>query len=173
METILIWSRSILSTTPSRWLSLAEAVAGELLSRPPAEKEWSALECLEHLIETERSVFPIRIQAILEKRDFPTFLPNEQGTKKGTTPTPGERAQEFAQLRKQSLAILEKVTHKDLQSQALHQELGMVSMSELLHEWSGHDLMHTVQAERALMQPFIDGCGPWRSYFVDHVVKPK
>jgi len=28
--------------------------------------------------------------------------------------------------------------------------------------------MHTVQAERALMQPFIEGCGPWRPYFRDH-----
>jgi hypothetical protein len=25
--------------------------------------------------------------------------------------------------------------------------------------------MHTVQAERALMQPFMLNCGPWRSFF--------
>jgi len=30
---------------------------------------------------------------------------------------------------------------------------------------SAHDLMHTVQAERAMMQPFIAGSGPWRPYF--------
>jgi hypothetical protein len=30
--------------------------------------------------------------------------------------------------------------------------------------------MHTVQAERAMMQPFIRGCGPWLKYFVDHLV---
>jgi hypothetical protein len=28
--------------------------------------------------------------------------------------------------------------------------------------------MHTVQAERALMQPFVHGTGPWRPYFHDH-----
>jgi hypothetical protein len=33
---------------------------------------------------------------------------------------------------------------------------------------AGHDLMHTVQAERALMQPFIAGCGPWQPYCADH-----
>jgi hypothetical protein len=40
----------------------------------------------------------------------------------------------------------------------------------LLHEWGGHDLMHLVQAEQALMQPFIDGdgCGPWEVYFTQH-----
>ena len=40
------------------------------------------------------------------------------------------------------------------------------------NEWSGHDLMHTVQGERAILQPFIDGCGPWRKYFSDHIVPP-
>ena len=44
-------------------------------------------------------------------------------------------------------------------------------MDELLNEWAAHDLMHTVQAERALMQPFIQGCGPWQHYFQDHVVR--
>ncbi|MBA2285220.1 MAG: hypothetical protein H0W02_07045 [Ktedonobacteraceae bacterium] len=43
-----------------------------------------------------------------------------------------------------------------------------MTLGELLHEWAAHDLMHTVQAERALMQPFILACGPWRSYLSDH-----
>jgi len=66
--------------------------------------------------------------------------------------------------------VLKKITVVDLSRQARHQELGIVTMHELLHEWAGHDLMHTVQAERALMQPFIQGCGPWQSYFSDHFV---
>jgi len=52
---------------------------------------------------------------------------------------------------------------------ARHQELGPVTLEQLLHEWAAHDLMHTVQAERALMRPFIEGCGPWRPYFADHI----
>ena len=35
----------------------------------------------------------------------------------------------------------------------------------MIHQWAGHDLMHTVQGERALLQPFIEGCGPWKRYF--------
>jgi hypothetical protein len=60
---------------------------------------------------------------------------------------------------------------ESLARQARHQELGPVTMSELLHEWAAHDLMHTVRAERALMQPFIQGCEPWRSYFMDHIAE--
>jgi len=37
-----------------------------------------------------------------------------------------------------------------------------------VNEWAAHDLMHTVQAERALMQPFLAKSGPWRPYFADH-----
>ena len=40
----------------------------------------------------------------------------------------------------------------------------------LPNEWAAHDLMHTVQAERALLQPLIGGSGPWRLYFKDHDV---
>jgi len=43
----------------------------------------------------------------------------------------------------------------------------------MLNEWAAHDLMHTVQAERALMQPFIPGSGAWRVYFREHDVDLK
>ena len=42
-------------------------------------------------------------------------------------------------------------------------ELGVVSLRELLNEWAAHDMMHIVQAERAIMQPFIAASGPWRA----------
>jgi hypothetical protein len=43
----------------------------------------------------------------------------------------------------------------------------------MLHQWVGHDLGHIVQAERALMQPFIAGSGPWRGFFEDDDVEAK
>ena len=58
----------------------------------------------------------------------------------------------------------------DLSCTARHSDLGIVTLEELLHEWAAHDLMHTVQAERAILQPLILGSGPWRSYFKDHDV---
>ena len=33
-----------------------------------------------------------------------------------------------------------------------------------------HDLMHVVQAERAVMPAFVPGSGPWRPFFADHDV---
>lgn len=161
--------RTILLTTTARWLSLIESVPIELLTRTPAPGEWSAMNCLCHVLDTERWVFPARMQALLSGKNFVAFDPDTQGTHY-TTQRPEQLAEEFANLRKDSLIELKGVTLQDLTRSARHSELGPVTLGELLHEWAAHDLMHTVQAERAIMQPFILGSGPWRPYFQDHDV---
>jgi hypothetical protein len=49
----------------------------------------------------------------------------------------------------------------------------VISLRDLLNEWAAHELMHIVQAERAIMQAFIPGTGPWRGYFVNHDVEAR
>jgi uncharacterized damage-inducible protein DinB len=171
MEDILKRMYEILSAMPGRWIALAETLPDELLARPPAPNEWSAKDCLLHLIENERKVFPVRVQAFLDGQDFPAFDPDQEGTIPDPTQTARDYARQIEQLRAGSLALLKQVTPEDLPRRARHAELGMVSLEEMLHEWAGHDLMHTVQAERALMQPFILGCGAWQSYFSDQFVR--
>jgi uncharacterized damage-inducible protein DinB len=169
MENILTWATTVLETTPARWIELAAKLPVELLTRPPIAGEWSMLDCLQHLIDTERWVFPVRIEALLAGRDFPAFDPDSQGTKVKGALSPAALAEEFARLRTNNLSLLRTVTSADLERQARHQELGPVTMRQMLHHWAGHDLMHTVQAEQALLQPFIQGCGPWQPYFSDHL----
>lgn len=168
METPIPWVRSILRTTPQRWMSLADSLPHDLLLRAPAPGEWSALDCLRHLVDTERFVFPARIMHLLRGEEFPAFDPDREGTKPVGASAPVELAAEFSRLRKESLVLLDSVESADMGRQARHQELGIVTMEELINEWAGHDLMHTVQAERAVLQPFIEGCGPWKPYFADH-----
>src|SRR5258705_13620637 len=104
---------------------------------------------------------------------FPAFDPDSQGVKSERTLSPNDLVAEFVRMRTESLNILGQVTPPDLDRTGQHPELGPVTLSELIHNWGGHDLMHTVQAERALMQPFINGNGPWRSYYTDHIAKGK
>jgi hypothetical protein len=173
MDDILTTTRTVLATTPRRWIILADMLPAGLLNETPAPREWCAVECLQHIVDTERWVFPARVRALLAGQDFPAFDPDSQGSKTDATQSPSQLARDFATLRAESLILLAQVRDEDLPRQARHQELGMVTLSQLLHEWVAHDLNHTVQAERALMQPFIQGCGPWQSYFADHVIKPK
>ena len=169
MDDLFVSARAVLAATPPRWESLARGLPAELLARPAAPGQWSALNCLQHVTDTERYVFPARVRAFLAGRNFDAFDPDSQGSVAQTGRPPAELAAEFAALRAESLRLFDSLTPADLPRTAVHAELGPVTLSHLLHEWAGHDLMHTVQAERALMQPFIDGCGPWLSYFADHV----
>lgn len=158
----------MLATSAARWQLMAETIPVELLTRTPAPGEWSALECLQHVIDTEQLVFPVRLQYFLTGQNIPDFNPRSQGRKPGLIPVPALLASEFAALRNVSLKLLAEVTPADLSRTALHSELGKVTLAEMMCEWAGHDLMHIVQAERAIMQCFIAGSGPWRRYFSDH-----
>jgi uncharacterized damage-inducible protein DinB len=168
MIDVLDMVKAVLASTATRWLNLTEALPVDLLNRQPAAGEWSATECLIHLLDTEH-IFPARVQALLTGQAIPAFDPDTQGTKNASS-SPEKLAAEFASLRQTSLAVLARVAPQDFDCTAEHSELGTVTLGQLLHEWAAHDLNHTIQAERAIMQPFIQGSGPWRSYFQDHEV---
>jgi hypothetical protein len=165
MQNPLPHSLAILASTPNRWLEITRHVSPELLAQAPKPGEWSAVECLQHLIDTERWVFPLRVRAFLAGQDFPAFNPDAQGSQGSIAPAPLELSEEFNRLRKTNLELLATLSAEDLVRSARHAELGPVTLSELLHEWTAHDLDHTIQAERALIQPFVQGCGPWQVYF--------
>jgi hypothetical protein len=169
-ESLITTVHAVLQTTPARWQSLVAALPLERLDASPKAGEWSALSCLRHLVEAEADVFPVRVRRILAGEDFDRFDPDAAGAQ-DVTSTPEELIARFTTLRQASLELLATLTESDLARTARHQELGIVTLSELLHEWAGHDLMHTVQAEEALLQPFIAGAGPWRGYFVDHIAE--
>ena len=169
MTDVLAMVKAVLATTATRWTTMTGILPDDLLNRQPAEGAWSATECLIHLLDTERHVFPARVEALLAGQAIPAFDPDTQGTKNAGD-APVFLASEFASLRQASLVVLERVTPEDFNRSAEHSELGIVTLGQLLHEWAAHDLNHTMQAEQSIMQPFIQGSGPWRFYFQDHEV---
>ncbi len=169
MNELLPSVRAVLETTASRWVNLAARLPPELLCRQPAPGEWSAVQCLRHLNDAERDVFPVRVRAFLSGDNLTPYDPVAQGSPDAGE-TPLALVEEFSRMRQESLELLAQVQPADLNRGVIHQEYGQVSLAELLHEWAAHDLMHTVQAEQALMQPFVAGSGPWRSTFAVHDV---
>jgi len=161
---------NMLTITPARWNELTGRLPEVLLRRSPAPGEWSALECLQHIIDVER-VFQSRLKAFLDGLEsFPAFNPDAEDAPEAATRSPGDVAAEFAELRAVSLEAIGKLQPNDLGRTSSHAELGKVTLEEMLNEWPAHDLNHTVQAERALMQPYIQGCGPWQVFFKDHTI---
>lgn len=169
MDTLLNRVLSILATTPDRWQQLTRVVPADLLAEAPAPGEWSAVECLQHILDTER-VFQFRLAAFAEGRDFPAFNPDEEGNQSANI-RPADLAADLDTRRAESLRLIEKLTPADYERTARHAELGPVNLGMMLNEWAVHDLNHTVQAERALMQPFLRECGPWLKYFTSQIIE--
>lgn len=160
---------SVLSTTPDRWERLTASLPQELLIRKPGSGEWSALDCLQHLVDTENGVFPVRVRHFLHGEDLTSFNPDAEGSSPGEI-QPLELARNFSRLRSANLQLLRELKIGDLNRSVRHEELGPVTLGQMLNEWAAHDLNHTVQAERALMQPFILESGPWQPTFADHFI---
>ncbi|GCE28311.1 hypothetical protein KDA_37950 [Dictyobacter alpinus] len=167
MHTSLVKVQAILSTTPERWQKLVSTLPTELLTRAPAAGEWSALNCLQHLVDAERMLFPVRCRALLVGQNFSDFDPQQQHAET-VSQTPEQLAATFARDRQESLVLLRDIKDDDLERSTQHPNFGTVHLGELLHTWAAHDLNHTIQAERALMQPFMQASGPWRTFFRDH-----
>ncbi len=160
---------AVLSTTLERWQRLVSTLPIDLLSRPPADGEWSAFNCLQHLLVAERFNFPVRYRSFIAEQDFVAFDPNQKHPDIESL-APEQLVAVFAQARQESLVLLQNVKDSDLERTVQHPQFGIVTLAQMLQTWAAHDLMHTVQAERALMQPFMLSCGPWRVFFRDHEV---
>jgi hypothetical protein len=162
---------TLLRYGPDRWEPLIASTPAHLLTREPEPGEWTALGCLQHLIDVE-VVFLARAKSILAGENFAAFDPDADGNAAAVASDPMTLFGTFRSLRAVSFETIEAIQPADLTRTAVHAELGTVTLQELLSEWAGHDLMHAVQAERAIMQPFIVQTGPWRFYFADHDVSP-
>src|SRR5579859_2741418 len=112
IDNVLGWTRGVLTGTPVRWLELTKTLPEELLKQPPAVGEWSAVECLQHIVDTE-GVFASRFKHFMAGEDFPAFNPDKQGTKAGAK-SPAELAAEFDRLRTENLALYAQITAADL-----------------------------------------------------------
>ena len=171
MSDLISRTIAVLRIDGERWHALATGLDRELLVRPPAPGEWSALQCLGHATDTEAAVFAARVRVLQAgQAAFASFDPDAESTPITADTDPVVLVTRHSALRAESLALLATVAETDLDRTARHAALGPVTMRELLNEWSAHDLMHVVQAERAVMQAFIPNAGPWRPYFADHDV---
>src|SRR6266481_6159828 len=128
LNNLLEYVLAVLSTTPERWQRLVSTFPIDLLTRPPVAGEWSALHCLQHLLDAERLNFPVRFHAFLAGQDFVDFDPNEPHA--GTESlTPEQLAAAFARARQESLVLFKQVTDDDLGRTKQHPKLGTVTLA--------------------------------------------
>jgi hypothetical protein len=118
----------------------------------PAPGEWSANECVGHLIEAERRGFAGRIRQILaaDRPDIPPDLeawdpPAVAEARQDHLRPAAELGAEFYSSRREGVALVRGLSGDDLARVGIHPDVGELRVDELLGEWVHHDRNHVRQ----------------------------
>jgi hypothetical protein len=118
----------------------------------PEPGEWSASECVGHLIEAERRGFAGRIRRIVADAAPGRPVPLEgwdppavAAARRDHLRAGAELAGEFDALRVEGVELVRRLRPADLELAGLHPEVGLLRVDELLGEWVHHDRNHVRQ----------------------------
>jgi DinB superfamily len=118
----------------------------------PAPGEWSANECVGHLIEAERRGFAGRVRAILaaDRPDIPADLeawdpPAVAEARRDHERAAADLVGEFVALRATGVDLVRGLTHEDLARVGMHPDVGPLRVDEVIAEWVHHDRNHIRQ----------------------------
>jgi hypothetical protein len=117
----------------------------------PEPGEWSANECVGHLIEAERRGFAGRIRTILAgvAGRTPTLEgwdpPAVAAARRDDLRSGAELAAEFEALRADGVELVRGLTAAEMPRVGIHPEVGPLRVDELLGEWVHHDRNHIRQ----------------------------
>jgi hypothetical protein len=142
---------SLLATSSTTVVGELAALGTESGWRPAAG-EWSANECVGHLLEAERRGFAGRIRQILAggPSGGPAALqtwdpPAVAEARRYHLRSGADLAAEFATLRAESVALVLGLRPEDLDRVGIHPDVGQLRVAELLGEWVHHDRNHIRQ----------------------------
>ena len=142
---------AVQQSTPAQVRAMIDG-AGDLLARRPSDGEWSALECLAHMVDAEL-VASGRYRWILA-HDQPELLGYDQDLWVDRLHRPIERPDEllalFEPLRRANVELWARTPVDDRERFGLHRERGPESYALTFILMAGHDRFHLAQARRAL-----------------------
>jgi hypothetical protein len=114
----------------------------------PAPAEWSANECLGHIIEADRRGFGGRIGRILAQVGIEEQGWDQLAVAAGRRDNERSVAailDEFRGVRDAGIALVDGLRPDQLDRFAVHERVGRVTVQDLLHEWVFHDRNHLRQ----------------------------
>ena len=118
----------------------------------PARGEWSANECVGHLIEAERRGFAGRVLAILaaDQPEIPADLeawdpPAVAEARHDQERAAADLVAEFVALRAAGVALVRGLRSDDLGRIGVHPHVGPLRVGEVIAEWVHHDRNHIRQ----------------------------
>jgi hypothetical protein len=142
---------AVAEVEPEHWRRLIDQAGAHLRTRP-AEGEWSVLECLGHLVDSEL-VTSTRYRWILAE-DEPPLVGFDQNLwaqeMDHNHADPVALLELFSVLRRSNLALWRRTPPSSRGRLGIHAERGPESYELLFRMQAGHGRIHRAQAERAL-----------------------
>jgi hypothetical protein len=135
------------------WRELIDRADGDLRTRP-AEGEWSAIECLGHMADSEL-VTSARYRWVLAESEPPLQSWDQEAWAARfdhTHDDPAALLDLFAALRHANVALWQRTSPADRSRYGTHAERGPESFDLLFRLQAGHGRLHRDQAERALAE---------------------
>jgi hypothetical protein len=114
----------------------------------PAPGEWSANECVGHIIEADRRGFAGRISRILAEDGVAEVGWDQIAVataRRDNDRTVADMLEEFRTGRDAGIGLVRGLEPDQLRRAAVHSAVGRVTVSDLLHEWVFHDRNHIRQ----------------------------
>jgi hypothetical protein len=142
---------TVADTEPEWWRRLIEQAGAHLHTRPD-EGEWSVLECLAHMTDSEL-VTSARYRWVLSE-DEPPLMGFDQDAWMAqlhrSAEDPVTLLDYFGVLRRANVALWRRTPIADRGRVGIHSERGPESFELLFRLQAGHGRLHRAQAERAL-----------------------
>jgi hypothetical protein len=155
----------LLEKTPRVLETLLHGAPADVLEWKPGPERWSIREVLAHLVDLEK-LFVERVRSVLEEEtpELPKYSP--MGSLLGGPSTDATaRLARFQGLRGELVLLVKDAPASAATRVGTHEELGRVTLAQLLNELANHDLGHLRQiAELYRARAFYPNAGPFQRY---------
>jgi DinB superfamily len=162
-------SIEILERTPAALTAMLLGLSDDWVMVNEGSETFSPYDVVGHLLNGEKTDWPVRARIILEYGETKTFdewdrFAQYEQSRGKTLP---QLLEEFAIIRNENISWLKSLnlTEADLDKKGMHPNLGEVSLRNLLATWVVHDLTHTAQVVRVMAKQYATEMGPWAEYF--------
>jgi hypothetical protein len=162
-------SFQILDRTPAVLKTLLSNLDYGWVMNNEGPETFSPYDVIGHLINGEKTDWPVRTKIILEFGLAKPFEPYDRFAQyeesNGKTLT--QLLDEFERVRKENMIWFKgmNLSETDLDKKGMHPKLGEVTLRNLLATWVVHDLTHIAQITRLMAKQYKEEMGPWPEFF--------
>jgi hypothetical protein len=139
----------VMAATPDAFVQRTAGLAGEVVARRPAPREWSVAELLGHLWDAEIA-YSFRARAILAQDQPPLIGYDQDAWATLTRPPFRELLAAFTALRTANLALARGTPEGLWGRLGIHEERGPTSFRLTTETIAGHDRAHLLQLDQTI-----------------------